>query len=176
MEVVLADLNPLSCLASWITSRRRGSYRVAEVAHYLRMPKATVRAWAVGQGKFDRVLTLEPREGVPHLSFVNVIEVHVLHAFRREHDIPLRKARRVLRLLSQLFPASAHALAGHDLLIDGGEVFVGTWAAWCRPLVRSRSRCAICWRRTSQGGARPDGTSLQAVSLHAQARGRGSHS
>jgi len=100
------------------------AYRVAEVAHYLRMPKATVRAWAVGQGKFDPVLTLEPREGVPLLSFVNLIEVHVLDALRREHDIPLRKARRVLRLLSRLFPDSLHPLADHDLLIDGGEVFV----------------------------------------------------
>lgn len=104
--------------------REMPAYRVAEVAHYLRMPKATVRAWAVGQGKFDPVLTLEPREGVPLLSFVNLIEVHVLDALRREHDIPLRKARRVLRLLSRLFPDSPHPLADHDLLIDGGEVFV----------------------------------------------------
>lgn len=83
-----------------------------------------MRAWAVGQGKFDPVLTLEPREGVPLLSFVNLIEVHVLDALRREHDIALRKARRVLRLLSRLFPDSRHPLADHDLLVDGGEVFV----------------------------------------------------
>jgi uncharacterized protein (DUF433 family) len=88
------------------------------------MPKATVRAWAVGQGRFDAVLTLEPRNGVPLLSFVNLIEVHVLDALRREHDIPLQKARRVLRLLSQLFPNTAHPLADHDLLTDGSEVFV----------------------------------------------------
>lgn len=104
--------------------REMPAYRVAEVAHYLRMPKATVRAWAVGQGKFDPVLTLEAHEGVPLLSFVNLIEVHVLDALRREHDIPLRKARRVLRLLSRFFPDSLHPLADHDLLIDGGEVFV----------------------------------------------------
>jgi uncharacterized protein (DUF433 family) len=104
--------------------REMPAYRVSEVAHYLRMPKATVRAWAVGQGRFDAVLTLEPRNGVPLLSFVNLIEVHVLDALRREHDIPLQKARRVLRLLSQLFPNTAHPLADQDLLTDGSEVFV----------------------------------------------------
>jgi len=100
------------------------AYRVAEVAHYLRMPKATVRAWALGQGRFDPVLTVEPHEGVPLLSFVNLVEVHVLDALRRQHDIPLQKARRVLRLLNRLFPDTAHPLADHDLLTDSGEVFV----------------------------------------------------
>jgi uncharacterized protein (DUF433 family) len=104
--------------------RQMPAYRVSEVAHYLRMPKATVRAWAVGQGTFDAVLRLKPRDGVPLLSFVNLIEVHVLDALRREHDIPLQKARRVLRLLSQLFPNTAHPLADQDLLTDGSEVFV----------------------------------------------------
>jgi uncharacterized protein (DUF433 family) len=104
--------------------REMPAYRVSEVAHYLRMPKATVRAWAVGQGRFDAVLTLEPRESVPLLSFVNLIEVHVLDALRREHDIPLQKARRVVRLLSQLFPNAAHPLADQDLLTGGSEVFV----------------------------------------------------
>jgi uncharacterized protein (DUF433 family) len=107
-----------------LNPREMPAYRVSEVAHYLRMPKATVRAWAVGQGRFDPVLALEPSEGVPLLSFVNLIEVHVLDALRREHDIPLRKARRALRLLSRLFPDSPHPLADHDLLIDGREVFV----------------------------------------------------
>jgi uncharacterized protein (DUF433 family) len=100
------------------------AYRVSEVAHYLRMPKATVRAWAVGQGRFDPVLALEPSAGVSLLSFVNLIEVHVLDALRREYEIPLQKARRDLRLLSRLFPDSQHPLADHDLLIGGGKVFV----------------------------------------------------
>ncbi len=113
----------LSALSS-LDPREIPAYRVSEVAHYLRMPKATVRAWAVGQGRFDPVLSIEPREGVPLLSFVNLIEVHVLDALRRQHDIPLQKARRVLRLLGKLFPDSAHPLADHDLLTDGSEVFV----------------------------------------------------
>jgi uncharacterized protein (DUF433 family) len=104
--------------------REMPCYRFVEVAHYLRMPKATVRAWALGQGRFRSVLTLQPQEGVPLLSFVNLVEVHVLDALRREHDIPLQKARGVLRLLARLFPDTPHPLADQDLLTESGEVFV----------------------------------------------------
>lgn len=100
------------------------SYRIVEVAQYLRIPKATVRAWALGQGQFKPVLSLEPQDGVPLLSFVNLVEVHVLDALRREHDIPLQKARGVLRVLSRLFPDTTHPLADRDLLTESGEVFV----------------------------------------------------
>lgn len=100
------------------------AYRVAEAAQYLRMPKATVRAWAVGQGGFKPVLAIERQARVPLLSFVNLVEVHVLDALRREHDIPLQKTRGVLRLLDRLFPGEAHPLADRDLLTESGEVFV----------------------------------------------------
>lgn len=114
------SLTPLRTL----DAREVPSYRIAEVAQYLRMPKATVRAWVMGQGRFRPVLALEPQRGAPLLSFVNLIEVHVLDALRREHDIPLQKARTVLRILSRLFPGTPHPLADQDLLTDSGEVFV----------------------------------------------------
>lgn len=107
-----------------LDAREIPSYRIAEVAQYLRMPKATVRAWALGQGRFKPVLAREAHDGVPLLSFVNLVEVHVLDALRREHDIPLQKARGVLRLLSRLFPGTAHPLADQDLSTESGEVFV----------------------------------------------------
>jgi len=99
-------------------------YRISEVAHYLRMPKATVRAWALGQDRFKAVLGLEPQIGPPLLSFVSLVEVHVLDALRREHGVPLRETRGVLRLLDRLFPGVRHPLADRDLLTESGEVFV----------------------------------------------------
>lgn len=104
--------------------REMPAYRIAEVAHYLRVPKATVRAWAVGQGEFKPVLSLDRHEDVPLLSFVNLIEVHVLDALRRQHAIPLRRARRALAQLNRLFPGTAHPLADVDILTDSGEMFV----------------------------------------------------
>jgi len=78
------------------------AYRISEVTQYLRMPKATVRAWALGQGDFKPVLRLEAANTVPLLSFVNLVEVHLLDALRREHDIPLQRTRGVLRILEKL--------------------------------------------------------------------------
>jgi len=101
------------------------AYRISEVAQYLRMPKATVHAWALGQRGFKPVLRLQTAEVPPLLSFVNLVEVHVLDALRREHDIPLRRTRAVLRLLEKLFPpGEPHPLADRDLLTESGEVFV----------------------------------------------------
>lgn len=103
------------------------SYAIAEVAQYLRMPKATVRAWVIGQAGFRPVLRLESQGRAPLLSFVNLVEVHVLDALRREHKVPLQKTRGVLRLLERLFPGESHPLADRDLLTDAGEVFVDHW-------------------------------------------------
>lgn len=100
------------------------TYRISEVAQYLRMPKATVRAWALGQGGFRPVLRVEKANALPLLSFVNLVEVHVLDALRCEHDIPLQRTRAVLRILEKLFPGERHPLADRDLLTEGGEVFV----------------------------------------------------
>ena len=100
------------------------AYRISEVAQYLRVPKATVRAWAVGQGDFKPVIRLERGGGLPLMSFVNLVEVHVIDALRREHDIPLQKTRGVLRLLDKLFRGEPHPLADRDLLTESGEVFV----------------------------------------------------
>lgn len=105
------------------------AYRVSEVAQYLRMPKATLRAWALGQGDFRPVPNVETPGGVPLLSFVNVVEAYVLNALRREHEIPLRKGRAVLHLLARLFPGEGHPLADRDLLTEGREVFVEHFGA-----------------------------------------------
>jgi uncharacterized protein (DUF433 family) len=102
---------------------------VAEVAQYLRMPKATLQAWALGQGDFKPVLAIDTRSGVPLLSFVNVVEAYVLNALRREHEIPLRKGRAVLRLLKRLFPGESHPLADRNLLTEDREVFVEHFGA-----------------------------------------------
>lgn len=112
-----------------VEPREIPSYRIAEVAHYLRIPKATVRAWTLGQDGFRPVLALESQPGAPQLSFVNLVEVHVLDALRREHEVPLRKTREVLRLLARLFPGVAHPLADKDLLTESREVFVEHFGA-----------------------------------------------
>lgn len=94
-----ADLNELSYIPA---------YPFAEAAHYLNLPVSTLSAWCKGQAyhhqqarrSFEPVIRLDgtPREG---LSFLNLVEAHVLAAIRREHRIPLQKVRRALDYLQR---------------------------------------------------------------------------
>ncbi len=85
--------------------RERPSYTVAEVSHYVGTPAATVQAWVKGQAGFRRVLHLdEERQGPPLLSFLNLVEIHVLGALRSHHRLPLPRIRRALAFLSRRSP------------------------------------------------------------------------
>jgi len=70
-------------------------YGFAEAAHYLTVPKATLRAWFVGQKlggqKAFRPVLVPADAAQRRLSFVNVVEAHVLDALRKEHRISLQK-------------------------------------------------------------------------------------
>jgi len=57
------------------------------------------------------------------LSFVNMVEVHVLDAIRRKYNIPLDKVRIAIDYLRNQF-ASAHPLADHRLETDGLDLFI----------------------------------------------------
>jgi hypothetical protein len=79
------------------------SYGITEAAHYLRLPTATLRSWLRGRyyptesGRkyFKPVIDL-PDPELASLSFVNLVEAHVLDAIRREHRIPLPNVRSAL--------------------------------------------------------------------------------
>jgi uncharacterized protein (DUF433 family) len=78
-------------------------YTVAEAAHHLGLPRATLRAWVHGRryktrGKscFSPGLLQLPDQADDRLSFTNLVEAHVLRALRFEHDVPMRLVRRAL--------------------------------------------------------------------------------
>ena len=111
--------------------RRIPAYPFVEAAHYLNLPLTTLRAWCVGttygskneKRRFEPVIVLdgERHEG---LSFLNLVEAHVLVAIRRHHGIPLPKVREALQYVSkelQIDRPLAHALFqtdGVDLLVE----------------------------------------------------------
>ena len=110
--------------------RYLASYGVAETSHYLLIPQATVRSWVVGRpyptkrGKkyFKPVIDLPDAES-RSLSFINLIEVHVLDAIRREHAVPLDKIRIAIDYLRNEF-GSEHPLADESFATDGLNLFV----------------------------------------------------
>ena len=89
------------------------TYPFVEAAHYLNLPLSTLRAWCLGQpmradAKARRFQPLIRLDDAQHraLSFLNLVEAHVLAGIRRQHHIPLPAVRRAL-------PAAAESDEGN---------------------------------------------------------------
>src|SRR5262249_33158423 len=97
---------------------------------YLLVPQATVRSWIVGRPyptkrrkKYFRPVIQLPDETNRSLSFINVVEIHVLDAIRREHSVSLDKIRAAMEYLREQF-GSEHPLAEENFATDGLDLFV----------------------------------------------------
>ncbi len=103
---------------------------MTEAAHYLRIPRATLRSWIFGRyypteggPTFFRPIIVLPDRRRPLLSFVNLVEAHVLDAIRREHEISLKNVRAALGFLRRHLH-SPHPLAEQDFETDGVDLFI----------------------------------------------------
>jgi uncharacterized protein (DUF433 family) len=113
-----------------IDPRELPSYSIPESAHYIRIPRSTLRAWVAGQAyrssgvtrSFKPIITLPDRHA-PLLSFINLVEAHVLDALRREHEVSLQKVRKAIMYLSQHL-GSRHPLAEQRFETDGVDLFI----------------------------------------------------
>ena len=108
------------------------TYTFTEAAHYLRLPVGTLRNWVLGYKyptKSD-VSRAKPLIGIagkdPNLlSFLNLVEAHVLSALRRRYGIPMRNVRKALDYLNKRH-RSRHPLADYWFETDGIHLFVET--------------------------------------------------
>jgi uncharacterized protein (DUF433 family) len=109
------------------------AYPVAEAAHFLRMPESTLRSWVLGRsypvaGHSNRsrpVITLDdPRR--QYLSFINLVEAHVLAAIRRRHDVKLPKVRTALDYVRRQFKIE-RPLIDEAFQTDGLDLFVSRY-------------------------------------------------
>jgi len=106
------------------------AYSVAEAAHYLRMPEETLRSWVAGRlypvgGKSKRsrpVIHLDDPKR-QYLSFINLVEAHVLAAIRRRHGVMLPKVRNALDYLQRQFRIE-RPLIDQSFQTDGLDPFV----------------------------------------------------
>lgn len=106
------------------------AYPVAEAAHYLRMPAETLRSWVVGrlypvagQAKRSRPLIHLDDPKTQYLSFVNLVEAHVLAAIRRRYGVKLPKVRNALDYVRHQFHVE-HPLINQAFQTDGLDLFV----------------------------------------------------
>lgn len=107
------------------------AYPFAEAAHYLGVPKSTLRSWCVGQAYKDRhgdrrafrpLIRLDGKAG-EGLSFLNLVEAHVLAAIRRKHKIPLPKIRHALDFVVKRLDVQ-RPLANGRFQTNGIDLFV----------------------------------------------------
>jgi uncharacterized protein (DUF433 family) len=105
-------------------------YSLAEAAHYLRQPAATLRSWTVGRPyttkkgmrQFDPIVPPADPEA-QMLSFRNLVELHVLSSIRRVHKVELKAVRRAVKYLKDRLH-SEHPLLDREMLTDGKDLFI----------------------------------------------------
>ena len=110
--------------------REVAQYAVWEAAHLLKIPRTTLQHWVSGRDQFGRKtepVIILPDQQLKLLSFINLVEAHVLDAIRYKHHVPLKKVRYAMSYLRDKYQ-SAHPLAeyafeetGIDLIIREGQ-------------------------------------------------------
>ena len=106
--------------------RELPAYTIAEAAHYLSVPAATIRYWSVGRGEYEPLITV-PKQSPTLLSFLKLTELHVLAAIRRKHVVAMPKIRRAIEYLSEnVLDVSdrLHPLISRKLETDGLDLFI----------------------------------------------------
>ena len=106
--------------------RELPAYSIAEAAHYLIMPKATVRYWAKGQNSYPSLIDV-PKGSPTLLTFINLVELHILAAIRREHAISMPKVRAAIDYLKAHSHSKydhKHPLISKGLETDGLDIFI----------------------------------------------------
>lgn len=110
--------------------RQIPAYSFVEAAHYLNVPPSTLSAWCKGQSytyhgetrRFRSVICLDGQPG-QGLSFMNLVEAHVLVAIRRHHRVPLPRVRQALEFVRREL-RTERPLADASFETDGVDLFV----------------------------------------------------
>lgn len=105
-------------------------YGLNETSRYLKLHINTLRSWVYGRTYFARneqkksvpVINL-PDKNKPLLSFMNLVEIHVLSAITRVHKVQFKKVRLALEFLENKFN-SDHPLANTQFWTDEFELFI----------------------------------------------------
>ncbi|MCU0770496.1 MAG: DUF433 domain-containing protein [Verrucomicrobia bacterium] len=106
------------------------AYRLAEAARYLGASPSTLRTWfrgrnykAAGQPRRSQPVLGQRGPAAKTLSFLDLIEAHVLHLVRRGYGIPLNRFRRAMDYLREINP-DLHFLAHENFRYDHRNLFL----------------------------------------------------
>ncbi len=106
------------------------AYSLSDAARYLRMPEGTLRSWVVGRWypaagirKRSRPLIHLDDPKKRYLSFINLVEEHILAAMRRRHGVRLPKVRKALDYVERRFKID-RPLIDQAFQTDGLDLFI----------------------------------------------------
>ena len=107
------------------------AYNIDAAARYLRIPDRTIRNWAYGQSvpssnggrRTTRPLIDVADRKQYLLSFFNLVELHVLGALRRQHNVQMPRIRRAIDYLQEKL-RTAHPLIAEEMATDGISIFL----------------------------------------------------
>jgi uncharacterized protein (DUF433 family) len=97
-------------------------YGLSEAALYLRIPIKTLEYWVFGQGR-NRPMVRAAGSHPRALSFMNLLECHMLAAMRKIYDLHLPKIRRAVGHLSA-YSSFRHPLVEQPLYTDGADILL----------------------------------------------------
>jgi uncharacterized protein (DUF433 family) len=105
------------------------TYSFSEASHLLKIPLVTLRSWVRGRSfpttrgkrRFQPLIALPDRD-LPLLSFINLIEAHVLDAIRYKDKLPLISVRTGIKTLKEKYK-SEHPLIEYEFQHDGVDLF-----------------------------------------------------
>ncbi len=107
------------------------AYSVVDTAKYLHIPTDTLRNWLRGShyskdsNRSTRPLIQCPEPGLNHLSFINLVEAHVLRSIQQIKRSQLENVRHVLDELEQQI-GKPHPLARVEFQTDGVHLFAAS--------------------------------------------------
>ncbi len=111
------------------------SYSAADASRYLNIPRSTIRSWTVGytykvtdgNKKFEPVIDIKKKNPLT-LTFINMIEIHVLRAIRQYHQIDLAKVRAALDYINEKINIP-HPLAHQEFYTDRVDLFIDRYGS-----------------------------------------------
>jgi uncharacterized protein (DUF433 family) len=109
-------------------------YGLTDTSRYLKVNIRTLSSWIHGRKyrlddgseRFWPPVIHLPDSKRPQLSFLNLVEVHVLLGIRRIYNVQFHKVRETLRFLESQFPAQKNPLAREEFWTDKFDLFIKT--------------------------------------------------
>ncbi len=78
--------------------RELPAHTISEGALYLRIPAATVRCWSTGREDYPPLVYAAAQTPLL-LSFLNLVELHILDALRRIHRVRMPEIRSAIKCI-----------------------------------------------------------------------------